>query len=270
MTKTLLAAKANTKIKNNFGDNAFFKAVSSGNTELVRILLDAGVDINDKDKYNKTGLMNAITYGYDGIAELLINKCNDLNIADFNGESAVIYAVKYNKLNLIPLMIEKGSEFKSPKVNLLHEYLYNYILNYIKYRPLPASERPPVNLKLIKYLLEKGVDVNYKDVFEETILSNATQIGDVELIELLLLNGADPNTEIKYFKIALGTAAVYGHYDIFKMLYRCTKLDAPDIQAELICWAACGKNLNILKFLLDHGYNVNARNKFSDLLIGKP
>lgn len=50
------------------------------------------------------------------------------------------------------------------------------------------------DVSLVKEILKNEyIDINWVDEYENTPLLVAIEVGDVEMIETLLLNGADPN-----------------------------------------------------------------------------
>lgn len=58
---------------------------------------------------------------------------------------------------------------------------------------LSEEERIARALKVINYLIDRGVDINYRDKNGGTALYSAVHWQNFELAELLLSRGADPN-----------------------------------------------------------------------------
>jgi ankyrin repeat protein len=58
---------------------------------------------------------------------------------------------------------------------------------------LTAEERIARAIKATLYLLDKGVDINYRDKTGGTALYAAVHWCNIELAEVLLSKGADPN-----------------------------------------------------------------------------
>ena len=59
------------------------------------------------------------------------------------------------------------------------------------------------NLELVKILIENGADVNVKDVLGQTALFNACENGNRELLEYMIKHGADVNVADKEGKTLL-------------------------------------------------------------------
>ena len=74
-------------------DACWEDAVRRGDTEIVRDLLERGVDANARDRYGQTGVMLAAHGGHLATVKLLIEHGADLNVTAKYGLSAVMLAV---------------------------------------------------------------------------------------------------------------------------------------------------------------------------------
>src|SRR5207248_569371 len=87
-------------------------------------------------------------------------------------------------------------------------------------RALRAERRRHV--EMVKLLLENGADVDAKDYYGWTALHIAAESGDEALVRLLLDKGADPNTKRTGFSwaesTALHIAAACGHEAVVDVL----------------------------------------------------
>ena len=114
------------------------------------------------------------------------------------------------------------------------------------------------NLKQLKLRIQKGDDINAKDKDGETSLHIAIeQKCQMEIIELLLENGADVNATGKYQLTPLIAAVKNPDIHIVKMLL---EHDA-EIGSALhiaVAFAHCD-DFKTLKYLLDNGANVNKK-----------
>ena len=71
IVKILVAAGADVNMKGEFDDTALHSAASSGHIDIVKILLAQGADVNDKDNQDRTALMLAEIYNHDDIVRIL-------------------------------------------------------------------------------------------------------------------------------------------------------------------------------------------------------
>ncbi|XP_077298905.1 uncharacterized protein LOC143920079 isoform X1 [Arctopsyche grandis] len=81
-----------------------------------------------------------------------------------------------------------------------------------------ATEHGNISLDVVKFLVEKGADVNCKDQFNDTPLLNAIKYSDINVVRLLFENGADMNCKNCLDETPLHLAAKIGNEEIVKYL----------------------------------------------------
>ena len=75
IVKLLLGKGAEVNVKNtDDGVTALFMASANGHTEIVKLLLDKGADVNVKNIYGITALFMASAHGHTEVAKLLLDK----------------------------------------------------------------------------------------------------------------------------------------------------------------------------------------------------
>jgi ankyrin repeat protein len=74
------------------------------------------------------------------------------------------------------------------------------------------------DIEIVKLLIENGADVNKQNKDGTTALYIASQRGDIEIVKLLIQNGADVNKQNKDGKTALYIASKWGYPTIVKLL----------------------------------------------------
>ena len=80
-----------------YGQNALFLASNQGHVEIVRLLIENGIDVNHIDPHTgQNALHFASTNGSLEIVKLLIEKGIDINQKDFLEEKALDCAIKNN------------------------------------------------------------------------------------------------------------------------------------------------------------------------------
>ncbi len=211
----------------NGGMTPLLFAVRDGNAPMMRLLLDHGAHIEESSGNHTTPLLIALLNGQVGMATELLKRGADPNAPDDYHRAALFAAIDLRNFN--------------------HE----------KYGDLPTDGRDP--LELIQALLKKDANPNLKtdtvpvhglmqfdaswvNFDGETPFVRAALSGDIEVMRLLLANGADPNIATTQGSTALMAAA--GINWIPGQTY--TRSEANYIEAVKLC--------------LDRGAPVNASN----------
>ena len=87
----------------------FISAVRANNFELVKKLIDEGVDVNYQDKYGNTALIYASRQGNKEICNLLINYGADINIQNKLGCTALITSSNRGHKEICELLVDAGA-----------------------------------------------------------------------------------------------------------------------------------------------------------------
>ena len=83
----LLTSGADILCKGPDGDSALQLASEEGRDEVVKTLLDQGLDVNTRGDYDRTPLMNVALYGHESTVNMLID--NALHNAAMRGEDTI-------------------------------------------------------------------------------------------------------------------------------------------------------------------------------------
>src|SRR5262245_28461002 len=101
--KAALAAGVNVNSKFRYDRMVLSFAADRGNLEVVKVLLDAGADVNARDTfYGMTAMSQALNKKHASIVRLLLEKGAD------NSEGVLMFGVQQNSLELISTSLEKG------------------------------------------------------------------------------------------------------------------------------------------------------------------
>ena len=161
-----------------------------------------------------------------------------------------IEAVKKDDVEKVRKLIESG------KIGL------NQALDDVKNVPLHYSAYYGA-LKVTQFLVEKGADVNIKDVGGVTPLSMAAYGNHTAVARFLVKNGADVNIRDEDGGTPLLNAAYNNNFELVKFLVEHgadVNIKTVDGQTPLINAAGLG-NFEMVKFLVEHGADVNVQNK---------
>lgn len=85
---------------NEYGDNALHYAVDNNRIDLVKLLLNKGLDVNKKGQGGDTPLHNAVVYNRLSMVKLLLDHGADLSITNDHNQTPLDIAVEeeYSKI----------------------------------------------------------------------------------------------------------------------------------------------------------------------------
>ncbi len=165
-------------------------------------------------------------------------------------------------------IVEAFKAVKADKIKELAELIDKYPL-LLKARDRSgnsflhvASKRG--NLKILKLLLDKGVNVDVKDnFFDQTSLHTASYAGCYEAASLLVEKGADVNAKDAKGDTPLFFAAMKGNGKLVSLLAeRGAFIDEKDNDcASPLLLASDSGNIGVIEFLLNRGAKVNVKTK---------
>ena len=237
-------------------------AATNGNAATVQQLLKAGADANAANSNGTTPLMMAAAAGKPEAIKLLLDAGADPNARDLtNDQTPVMFAAALNRGEAIRLLAGRGADVDV--LSAVSEAGANQSSHAAERAKNVASVGGNAALNFaaregqfeaVKALLEAGAEVNQISGASDgmTPLVQAIINGRLDVAEVLLKHGADPNIS----STASGVTALWGVLDA-RYAPRAW-YPSPSVAEEET------SHLDLLKELLAHGANVNAR------LIRKP
>ncbi|KAI8746549.1 ankyrin repeat domain-containing protein 17 [Biomphalaria glabrata] len=208
------------------------EAVKIGDIHLIQLLLDAGADI-DGVHNDETPLMSAV---HTKVISFLLNKGANVNL----------------KTNTTPL------------INLFSwKFLRNFKLTFNP--KLTHEEMDKQLLVLIGMFLENGANLDDTDEYENTaLIQSVTNEFSVKVLKYLLDRGADVNRRAIDGSTALHYAATLENHDFVAMLLKCGAL--VDVKRGDGCTPLheAVRAVDIVKLLLKNQADVNAKDEEGD------
>jgi len=172
-------------------------AARDGRMDTVRLLLDAGADINARDANDITPLIIAITNNHPDVARLLIDKGADLKAIDWYGRSPLWAAVETRNMDVDNASFENSID-RAPYLALIQLLLERGADPNVRMKEVPPIRRD--------FLRVTG-SLSWVDFTGQTPFVTAALAGDVPVMKLLLSHGADPNIPTYSGTTALMAAA---------------------------------------------------------------
>lgn len=109
----LLAAKAKVNVVDSEGFTPLHIAAKNGvSLSLIKVLLNAGADINKQDKNLDTALIHAVRHRHREIAKCLIEANADFNLKNKKKRSCLNLLASQKDQDLLDLLVTKGADQK--------------------------------------------------------------------------------------------------------------------------------------------------------------
>lgn len=167
--------------KDEIGCTPLMHTAMIGDINVMKLLIDAGADVNRNDCKGNTALLISSQQVHGDIVKLLINSGADVNIPDETGNTALMMASEQGNENMIDVLLKSGAD-----------------VNTVGSDDTTAlSIAISVNRgRCVDILVEAGANVNIGNDRGETPLMFAAHKGDISLIRLLLKSGVEINRTI--------------------------------------------------------------------------
>jgi ankyrin repeat protein len=272
---TLLEAGADPVVINRNGISPLFLAVQNGNTRIVSMLLDAGADPNTLSESGETILMTAAHTGTPEVVDMLLasGALVDARDPDFQ-QTALMIAVREGHSEVIDILLSHGAKVDA-RTRVGQEPVYlppckgtgcgsegvGINRSGVPHRgerfdrkggmtPLLYAARDG-STEAARRLLENGADLEIREANGITPLLMALLNNQLEVAYMLIDHGAAINVDDFYGRSPLFAAVDYRNLDM-----NSDREDDPQdnyVDREPI--------LDMIRYLLDHGADVNARTK---------
>jgi ankyrin repeat protein len=265
-------------------------AAAEGHKPVVEVLLELKADVNSKSKQGYNPLLFAVRQGNADIVELLIGRGADLNAAQAQGATALVIAIQNAQWDIAGMLLDKGANPNVASTGFTALHLATQVRRpeLLKFAT-PASTDKLDSLDIIKSLIAHGADVNARMTKQfiglripldmplpgATPFFLAARVADVPVMQLLVDKGADPLIRTNENATPLMAAAGVGYRQgespgTEEEALAAVKLalslgDDPNASNGIGFTALHGAAIrganSIIKFLVDNGARINAKDK---------
>ncbi|XP_050411361.1 putative ankyrin repeat protein RF_0381 [Patella vulgata] len=254
---------------------------------IIKMLLEAGADVNLFDEDGVTPLMVAAQQRNGELIELLISLGANVHACDLSGKSACHYSLErayddtMKSKELLEIFVKEGVSFatSNPDVILWHwidptpdiEFLKFLVNNGLEVHKIGSCEENLLHcLKhenfteaLMEYLLEIGVDINQQDKNGDTPLISAASDMKQDLLKYLVNIGCEVNTQNHQGQTALMVLGQDRHYlELLEILMKAgADINLRDVKGQTFFQYYTANNISYqfdyqhkeLEFLLQNG-----------------
>jgi ankyrin repeat protein len=228
-----------------YGGRTLLHAASKdGMMNVVRWLLNIGVDANAQQDDHRTPLHLAAANGQLEIVQTLLGHGADANAAaSWNNRTPLHEAFLGGHVDIVRLLSQNGAAASTDLQGLLHS----------------ASLLRTRSAETVQLFIQLGVDINAHDGNHETPLHLASSAGNAETVRLLIKHGLDVNARDGSQSMPLHLALSKGHDETVRMLIQNgADINARDGSQKTPLHQALSRGCTgTVLLLIDHGAYVN-------------
>jgi ankyrin repeat protein len=254
LIKSLIDRGVDLNIRNNLGNTALLIAINLNNSEIAKMLLDAGANPNVG---RMAPLSIAIRDDHKEIVRMLIDAGANLNMKG-TGYAPLLRAVRDNRPEIVQMLLNAKPVDK-----------FDLNVNDISGNTLLMIAVTNNNINTVTMLLDAGADPNIKNHLDSSPLMLAMINEHYDMAISLLAHGADPNIKNLASEPLLFKAVRNNNIDLVKAFIAAhVDIDATNIHGYTALVVAVHRNYSgIVKLLIDAKANVNISNPSGDTLL---
>ena len=259
IVKLLVEKNIIEKINKNIND-VLVDGINNRHYDITNFLLTKEVNINyEHNEYYKTPLVIAIEKKSENIIKLLIS-----NMANVNYETRLSYtplttAINRGFIKIINLLIDNKADINRENKSTLN---CKTPLMEASGTGFYIKKKSPLNM--VRFLIYKKAEINYRNVRGNTALMKAIQFGTEDVIKHLIEKKADIDYENKNGETPLMKAMMRRSKNLLKYFVEQRGLNINYVNSEgetpLIVASRAGA-IDAVKYLIEQKAEILVRNK---------
>lgn len=212
---------------------AICDAAQNGDLAVVQCLHSNKVNINELSSYGSTPLIEASMHGHVDVVDYIIGQNIDVNVTGWDKWTALMHASCMGKVDIVDRLLavpgyninhksDYGCTALSVAVRNRHHAIVDRLLvnganyycntNFFGANLLHEAVKSKDEV-MVRHILTLGLDINHQDYNGDTALILAAQLGYIEIVKILLENGADKAIKGQFGKTAKCHAKTSEIYD---------------------------------------------------------
>ena len=249
LTRQLILQGVNINYRNSDGRTALHYAAHTGHLHIVQVLLNNGAEIDPGDEHHHTPLvLSVVAKNYDVMLHLITSGADVAQLGECTystrdlGREALSYAINSKHKDIADIFIASGVGIKgllstSPPMTVLM---------------WTAKEGDDSSTK---QLILQGVNINYQNPGGRTALHFAAHSDRLNIIKILLNNGAEIDLEDKHHHTPLVLSVEAKKYDV--MLHLITS--GADVTQLAQCTYSMKNHREALSYAVNHKHKDVAK-----------
>ncbi|UKZ79001.1 hypothetical protein TrVFT333_006752 [Trichoderma virens FT-333] len=212
-----------SKVKPDFSRERLLEAVRNGYTEVVSLVLESGADVNMLDEDNASLTALAMPLKDASMIRTVLEYGPDLSIIDKRGNTALHRITANTPVESVRRVVNAGGQLHVGSLNNEYE------------TPLIISIRA-CNMEVFSYLMTKSLVPGTLNIAysprEGALLHFACAEGTIDMVQILIKNGADINHLLLSQKVSVDVTDAFGrkpaHFACYNSLEALNILGVPD------------------------------------------
>lgn len=254
------------------GQTALFYAVRASSDKMIQALLDRGADLSVRDRRGITLLMHALTdefFSEDRIRFLLKHEAvrKTINARTDRGETALTLFLKRSHIDPTFGFCDGKPDTSSKDMIRISELLMSHGAKWAasaKIGPTVLPHECIESPELLRYLVEKGMDLTQTDSEGRNILMVPCFSTTPELFDYLIAHGADPYFRDKHGRTLLMHLCREGNDDLLAWMMSKQPHDINEQDRNgntALMYAAQSQKQAVVAWLLRSGARLDITNK---------